>query len=153
GVWVNRDELTIGEAPSFYAIAASRPVSELASERPMARHQISVEHIRFQLPAGDSPQEAAEFPAAVTRHKRRLGLYSLLEGKVNFLGGRLFRADVLLPANVPTGTYLVTVFLLRQGEVVSAQTTPLDVSKIGVGAGIYDFAHEHAAAYGLIAVL
>lgn len=153
GVWVNRDELTIGEAPSFYAIAASRPVSEIASERTMARHQIGVEHIRFQVPAGVSRQEAAEFQAALIRNKRRLGLYSLLEGKVNFLGGRLFRADVLLPANVPTGTYLVTVFLLRQGEVVSAQTTPLDVSKIGVGAGIYDFAHEHAAAYGLIAVL
>ena len=34
-----------------------------------------------------------------------------------------------------------------------AKTTPLVISKIGFGADIYDFAHRHGAAYGVIAVL
>jgi uncharacterized protein (TIGR02186 family) len=152
GVWVNTEELTIGEAPSFYAMATSKPLDQLAAERTLARHQIGIEHVRFQLPPGVSRREAAEFQAALIRNKRRQGLYDLGLGKVDFLGGRLFRADVVLPSNVPTGTYFVTVFLLRQGEVVSAQTTPLEVSKIGLGARIYDIAHRHAAAYGLLAV-
>ena len=152
GVWMNTDELTIGEVPSFYAVASSKPLDQLAPERTLARHQIGVEHVRFQLPAGVTRREAAEFQAGLVRNKRRQGLYDLGVGRVNFLGGRLFRADVLLPSNVPTGTYFVTVFLLRQGEVVSAQTTPLDVSKVGVGARIFDIAHRHAAAYGLLAI-
>jgi len=152
GVWVNSDELTIGDVPSFYAMATSKPLEQLAAERTLARHQIGVEHVRFQLPSGVARREAAEFQAALIRNKRRQGLYDLGMGKVDFLGGRLFRADVLLPSNVPTGTYLVTVFLLRQGEVVSAQTTPLEVSKVGLGARIYDIAHRHGAAYGLLAV-
>lgn len=152
GVWANTEELTIGEAPSFYAIAASKPLDELAPERTLARHQIGVEHIRFQIPPGVGRREAAEFQAALIRNKRRQGLYDIEVRKVTFLGGRLFRADVLLPSNVPTGTYTVTVYLIRDGEVVSAQTTPLDVSKIGLGARIYEVAHRHAAAYGLLAI-
>ena len=57
------------------------------------------------------------------------------------------------PANVPTGTYKVEVYLLRDGRVVSAQTTPLIVGKIGLEADIFDFAHNYAALYGVIAIL
>ena len=152
GVWMNTEELTIGEAPSFYAIASSKPLDQLASERTLARHQIGVEHVRFLVPVGVGRQEAAAFQAALVRNKQRQGLYDLGLGRVTFLGPRLFRADVLLPSNVPTGAYVVTVYLLRQGEVVSAQTTPLDVSKIGLGARIYDVAHRHAVGYGILAI-
>jgi uncharacterized protein (TIGR02186 family) len=152
GVWVNTEELVIAEVPSFYATASSKPLDQIAPERTRARHQIGVAHVRFQVPPGVGRREAAEFQAALVRNKQRQGLYDLGLGRVNFLGGRLFRADVLLPSNVPTGTYVVTVYLLRQGEVVSAQTTPLDVSKVGLGARIFDVAHRNAAAYGLLAI-
>ena len=63
------------------------------------------------------------------------------------------RVGINLPANVPTGTYQVEVFHLQEGRVVSAQTTPLQVSKVGAEAAVYDFAHQHSALYGLIAIL
>jgi uncharacterized protein (TIGR02186 family) len=72
---------------------------------------------------------------------------------VIFLGGQLFRADFHFPANVPTGSYLVQVLLLRGGKVASAQTTPLIVSKVGVGADVYQFAHHRAAAYGALSIV
>jgi hypothetical protein len=37
--------------------------------------------------------------------------------------------------------------------VIGAQTTPMFVNKVGVGADIYEFAHDRAAIYGLLAVL
>ena len=79
--------------------------------------------------------------------------HSLDSGRVTFLGNRLFRAGIHLPANVPTGTYQVKVFLLQDGRVVSAQTTPLQVSKVGAEAAVYDFAYRNSALYGLIAIL
>ncbi len=57
------------------------------------------------------------------------------------------------PANVPTGTYLVEIFLVRDRDVVGGQTTPLVVSKVGIDAAVSDFANREAAAYGAIAVL
>jgi hypothetical protein len=36
---------------------------------------------------------------------------------------------------------------------VSAQTTPLQVSKVGAEAAIYDFAYQNSALYGLFAIL
>jgi len=54
---------------------------------------------------------------------------------------------------VPTGTYNVTVYLLRGGKVISAQTTPLVVAKIGVGARVFAFAHRHSALYGIAALV
>ena len=40
GIWVNVEELAFTNAPSFYAVAASRPVDELLSARLRARHRI-----------------------------------------------------------------------------------------------------------------
>ena len=54
---------------------------------------------------------------------------------------------------MPTGTYLVEVFLVRERDVVGGQTTPLSVSKVGVDAAVYDFAGAEPALYGLIAVV
>ncbi len=85
--------------------------------------------------------------------KKTEQLYRPAPGKVVFLGDQLFRVDFHFPANVPTGTYLIEVMLVRNGKIESAQTTPLVVSKIGVGADIFEFAHRHSAAYGIVAIV
>ena len=56
------------------------------------------------------------------------------------------------PATVPTGTYFIEVLLVRDGSVVSGQTTPLVVSQIGLDAEVGEFAERRALIYGLIAV-
>jgi len=54
---------------------------------------------------------------------------------------------------VPTGTYLVAVFLIRDKDVVSGQTTPLVVSKVGIDADVFGFAVRQPGLYGAVAVL
>ena len=44
-------------------------------------------------------------------------------------------------------------FLIKDGEVVSAQTTPLYIKKTGVLAEIFFFAHDYAAIYGVLAII
>jgi hypothetical protein len=46
----------------------------------------------------------------------------------------------------------VNVYLLREGRLIGAQTTPLLVSKLGTSAEIVSLAQEHALAYGVGAV-
>ena len=56
------------------------------------------------------------------------------------------------PSNVPTGTYTVKVLQIKNGQVISAFSRPLPVSKAGMSARISEFANQHAAFYGLIAI-
>jgi uncharacterized protein (TIGR02186 family) len=154
GVWVNTAQATFDRAPSFYAIASSRPLAEIAPSTVLARHQMGLDNLRLELSwMKASPNVAQEWRAGLIRNHEALGLYRSDVGRVTFLGNRLFRAGIHLPANVHTGTYQVEVFHLQDGRVVSAQTTPLHVSKVGAEAAVYDFAYQNSAAYGLIAIL
>lgn len=153
GVWVNSGRLDFTDVPSYYAVASSRPLAEIAPSAMLARQGIGLDFLR--LSTAEQASDAAQQPyrAALVRIKQRDGLYAAEVGKVTFLGKRLFRTTVSFPANVPVGSYLVEVLLVRDGEVVSAQTTPLIISKVGVGADIYDFAHDQAALHGVVAIL
>jgi uncharacterized protein (TIGR02186 family) len=150
-IWINTRQVTFKDIPGFYAVAASRPIEEAVPRPVRALHQIGL--LELNLPANRERGDTPEFRGALLRTEIDAGLFQNAVGKVDFLGDRLFRATLAFPANVPTGTYSVEIFLLRKGEVVSAQTTPLVVSKIGVDAQVYDFADRQALAYGLIAVL
>ena len=118
------------------------------------RNGIGLDALNISLPpAKASPNVAREWRDALIRAKQRNGLYTGTVRPVVFLGARLFRTEVYFPANVPTGSYQVETYLLRDGQVVSAQTTPLIVSKVGVEATLTRFAYEHAAVYGLVAII
>ena len=153
GIWVNRDSMDFDEVPNFYAVAASRPLDELLSPEMAQRYRVGMLNLGIRA-AEDQPEGAdAAMLNALIHIKLGERLYRPKPGKIIFLGGQLFRADFHFPANVPTGSYLIEVLLVRNGKVVSAQTTPLIVSKIGIGADIFEFAHRHAAAYGLVAIV
>jgi len=154
GIWVNTAAMTFEEVPSFYAVAATRPLNEIAASSVLLRNQIGLEHLQIDLPRAKASENVAkEWRAALKRARQRENLYSADIGRVVFLGARLFRSDVFFPANVPTGTYQVQVYLIRDGAVASAQTTPLIVSKIGLEAEIFYFAHNNSALYGVVAIL
>jgi uncharacterized protein (TIGR02186 family) len=151
GIWINNHKLVFGGVPAFYRLASTRPLDAVASDRILARHGIGVGNIRMNNPAGANGGQST-FREALVRNKQRLGLYPEVTGQVTLLGNRLFRSDIFFPSNVPTGIYDVTVYLLRNGKVINAQTTPLAVSKIGMGARVFAFAHRHSALYGVAAL-
>ncbi len=153
GVWANTAQMTFERAPSFYTVASSSPLEKIALDTVRVRHELGVGALRLELPpAKASPNVAKEWRAGLIRNFQRAGLYSREERPITFLGNRLFRVEIHLPANVPTGAYQAVTYLLRDGEVLSAQTMPLFVSKVGAEAYVFDFAVRHSAYYGLIAI-
>lgn len=155
GIWINRDSMTFAGVPSFYRIAATRPLAEIASPSVRSRHQLGVDQLRLNPEHAEPGAEIASFRDGLVRNKERAKLFVAAVGGVTMLRtdqARLFRTNIELPANVPTGTFTAEVFYLRNGQVVAAQSTPMVVSKIGFGAELYDFAHRYAAFYGIIAI-
>lgn len=153
GIWANAESVEFANVPSFYTIAASRPIEETVPVSAAALYKIGVGNLKFEPKSAVSPNRLAVFTEALVRQQQYAGLFPTRVEPVSFLGERLFRANIAFPANVPTGTYLVEVFLIRNREVVGAQTTPLIVSKVGVDAAVFNFATSEAAAYGAIAVV
>jgi uncharacterized protein (TIGR02186 family) len=151
-VWVNTRQVTFQSVPSFYSISSSKPIDDIAPPAMRQLHQIGLDNLRLTTETAGSPLEAEEFRSALLRNEARAGLYPPGVGQVRFLGDKLFRTDIRFPANVPTGTYLVQVFLVRDKAVVSGQTTPLVISELGVDAEVHDFADRYALAYGAVAI-
>jgi uncharacterized protein (TIGR02186 family) len=153
GIWINSQELIFANVPSFYFVAASRPIDEIVSPATAAFYRLGVTNLEIKPEGMAPPQVVEEFVAALVRTQRRAKLFPDSVSKVNFVGERLFSTKIEFPSNVPTGTYLVQVFLVRDRDVVSGQTTPLVVSKVGIDANVFSFAIRQPALYGAIAVL
>jgi uncharacterized protein (TIGR02186 family) len=153
GIWINTERMAFTGVPAFYRVASSRPIDQVAPPALRARHQIGLENLRLAPPPDARPADSQIFRAGLLRNQEARALYSSEPGRVTFLGPRLFRTRVVLPANVPPGAYTAEVLLVRNGQVLAAQTTPMFVSKIGLGAEVYEFAHRHAALYGILAIL
>jgi uncharacterized protein (TIGR02186 family) len=154
GIWINRDRLTFRQVPSYYAVATTDPLAQIA--RPEVRTQLEIGTEQVKLvpvyASGFETSEIAAFQEALVRRKQEQGLYSRTPGQINFVGEELFRTTLYFPANVPPGIYQVQVFEFRDGFATDAQHSTLVVSKVGLEADIYDFARQRAALYGLAAI-
>jgi uncharacterized protein (TIGR02186 family) len=153
GIWANAEAVTFANVPSFYAVAASRPLEGLMQPSAAALYRVGVRNLKFEAKSDVAPDRLRLFSDALIGVQQRAGVFAATTGKIAFLGDRLFRTTISFPANVPTGSYLVEIFLVRDNDVIGAQTTPLVVSKVGVDAAVFDFARRDALAYGAIAVL
>jgi uncharacterized protein (TIGR02186 family) len=153
GIWVNTRQVSFGNLPSFYAVAASRPVADILSPAAAAFYRLGIANLKLAASTPAPSVVVDAFRTALERTQQEAGLYVERMGKVDFLGERLFRTTITFPSNVPTGTYLVEVFLARDKDVVSGQTTPLVVSKVGVDATVFEFSTRQPGFYGAIAVL
>lgn len=161
GIWINHDSLTFPRVPGYYAVASTRPLEVTASEDLLRREQIGIDNVDVGRPTAQTmsgaseilpPEEERNFVKALIRNKKRDGLYISDPGGVTFLGQTLFRATLDIPANVPVGLYTATVYLLRDGEVADAISSPLYIDKSGMERLIYRLAHTQSLLYGLVAV-
>ena len=153
GIWINIHNVTFAAVPTYYAVFSNRPLDQIAPAGMQALHQIGIANLRLDPRDPSRPaDEIVTFRRALVAEEQRDGVWSEQPGSVSFLGERLFRTTIAFPSNVPTGTYLVEVLLVRNGTVISGQTTPLVVSEIGLNADLAEFALNNAWLYGLFAV-
>ncbi len=152
-IWANADAVDLRDVPSFYSVASNRNPEDFASFRLRERYQIGLENLRLTFDDQKlEPEQRTTYRDALLRLNQDRSVYTAEVGRVSLLANRLFRTELHFPANVPTGVYFVEIYLFRNGDVASAEIVPLSISKIGVGAEIYEFAHNLAPLYGLIAI-
>lgn len=150
GVWVNRDAAKFQGMPAYYYLASTEPVSRIAPREALDRYGIGLQALRPS--AIGSHHDPEPFRQAAIRYHQRVGLYAESPGSIDFLSETLFRTRVPVPAGVTRGQYNVEVYLFRDGEVVSAQSTPLFVDATGLERRLFNTAHDAPLSYGLACV-
>jgi uncharacterized protein (TIGR02186 family) len=138
GLWVNAGSRTFVDVPSYLATLSTRAPATIAAVETLRRLQIG-------------PSYATEdvFRAAVLRLKAQRRLYADGANAVTFLTPTLFRASILLPADVPVGCYDVDVKLFADGAMIARTSSALDIVKDGFEQFVATAAREHGLAYGL----
>jgi len=152
-VWINRDSVLLKDVPSYYAIASSAPLADILPEEERRRLGLASEFLEFAAATPIAAAELTTYREALVRNKKRVGLYREAEGGVRFLESILFRTMVIFPANAPIGAYQVDVYLVRDGRIISSESTPLYISKSGIERAVFDFANDTPFLYGIVAVL
>ena len=152
GIWMNVEAERFRSAPTFYAVAASRPMSQLVDERTAAIYELGLQNLQLSPGAGASPEERQRFEAGLIGLMQRQQLYQEDPRGVEITDGVLYRARINIPARVPVGEYTAETFLIRDGRVLAAAVREIRIEKLGFERFVAMAADRWSLAYGLVAV-
>ncbi len=153
GIWMNRDSVVFDNVPAYYDVALSRPAREIASQDLLEDYDIGLDAMQFLVRDNVDETTQHNFREALIRNRQAHGYLPLEPAPILFVTNDFFRAVFDVPPDVPPGSYRVLAYLIRDGQIVGSQARELRVAQQGFSARIYSFAHDHALAYGLAAVL
>jgi uncharacterized protein (TIGR02186 family) len=153
GIWVNADSIDFRSAPTYYAIASSRPLEKLIDEKTAAIYELGLSRLQLS-PSGElTNSEVKRFTAGLVGLNNQDGLYVEKPGTVNITGQVLYRARLYLPSSVPEGRYTAETLLIRNGKVIAADdSVVVTVRKTGFERFITILAEDYSLIYGMLAV-
>ena len=160
GIWMNADSSRFRSAPSYYAVASSRPINQLVDDRTASIYELGIHNLQLSPGGGSLPERERHFEAGLLDLRTREGLYSQNSHGVEITDGILYRAIVTIPSQVPVGTYTAETFLIdpgsdpkRGGKVVAVATRDIQIDKSGFERDVWLASRRYRFLYGLACVL
>ncbi len=152
GIWVNAASTEFRSAPTFFAVASSRPISRIVDDKTAAIYELGLPWLQLSPIGAYEPREQARFSAGLVDLMRRDGLYKEDPRGVTVSEQVLYQARISLPSSVQTGTYTAETFAIARGRVVASAISRVEVKKLGFELLVARFAEENGFVYGLLAV-
>jgi uncharacterized protein (TIGR02186 family) len=152
GVWINAQSSDFRSVPSFFAVASSRPISEIVDEKTAAIYEFGTDYIQLSPSGVIDAEEQERFAAGLVDLKTRQDLYKQDFEGVKLAEQVLYQARISLPSNVATGTYTAETFAVARGRVIASATSEVEVRKVGFERFVANSAQDNSLLYGLLAV-
>lgn len=153
GIWINTQTVQWKNAPSFYHILSSRPLAQILSDEKLQALQIGYKNLNLKSKnQTDEIENLDIWQDSLARNMTAQNLWQVDENAVSIIRNALFRAPVSLPANITPGDYEVRILDVRNGQLIAEDSREITVQKAGLGAFIYQLAHEYSVFYGIFAV-
>ena len=153
GIWMNAEDARFRSAPSFYAVAASKPIPELVDERTAAIYELGLQNLQLSPGTGAAPDVQRRFEAGLIDLRQRHQLYFEHPNGVEISEGVLYRARLNIPARVPVGNYSAETFLIQDGRILAGAVREIRIEKSGFERFVARAAERWSFTYGLAAVL
>lgn len=152
GIWVNAASTEFRSAPTFFAVASSRPIKKIVDEKTAAIYELGLPWLQLSPIGAYDPKEQARFSAGLVDLMKREGLYKDDPAGVTVSEQVLYQARIALPSSVQTGTYTAETFAITKGRVVASAIARVEVKKQGFERAVAQFAQYNGFLYGLLAV-
>jgi uncharacterized protein (TIGR02186 family) len=152
GIWINAASNEFRSAPSFFAVASSRPIGRIVDDRTAAIYELGLPWLQLSPIGVIEPKEQTRFAAGLVDLMSRHGFYKQEDRGVTLSEQVLYQARISLPSSVQTGTYTAETFAITHGKVVASATSRVEVRKLGFERVIAEFAQGYGFFYGLLAV-
>ncbi|MEM7619907.1 MAG: TIGR02186 family protein [Pseudomonadota bacterium] len=156
GIWINTDPRKFNNVPGYYSVVSTRPIQEITTVSELENLGIGFDALALRLAKVGGTfvnNKPGAHSQAIIRIMKQDGLYSEIPDGVNLIGGKLFRANIALPANIPVGTFDAIVYLYKEGKLLSITSQSIYIQKQGVEALVYSLAFDYPFFYGVLAVM
>jgi uncharacterized protein (TIGR02186 family) len=153
GMWINAANTEFRSAPSYFAVASTRPISQIVDDKTAAIYELGLKWVQLSPIGVIEPKEQARFSSGLVDLMRRQQLYQENGKAVTISGGVLYQARISLPSQVRTGTYTAETFAIRNGQVIASASSKVEVRKLGFERFVAEAADRSSVLYGLFAVL
>jgi uncharacterized protein (TIGR02186 family) len=153
GIWVNAASVEFRSAPSFFAVASSKPIKRIVDDKTAAIYELGLPWLQLSPIGAFDPKEQQRFSAGLVERRLREGLFKEDPRGVSISQQVLYQARIKLPSSVQTGTYTAETFAISKGRVVASAIARVEVRKVGFERLVARFAQDNGFFYGLMAVL
>ena len=152
GIWINAASAEFRSAPTFFAVASSKPIKRIVDDKTAAIYELGLPWLQLSPIGSYNPKEQARMSAGLVDLMSREKLYQQDFRGVSISEQVLYQARISLPSSVQTGTYTAETFAINHGRVVASAISRVVVKKQGFERVVAQFAEEDGFFYGLIAV-
>ncbi len=148
GIWHNGKQIKFYDTYSFYNLFATFLGKEL-NQQNLLDFEIGKNNLNFKT------NEATK--NNITYRKffdlmEKQNLYSASADSIVFLDDTLFSVAINFPANILEGVYNIEIYLVENDAVISFQSIPVYVNKVGFNFEIAEFAKNQRVLYGLASI-
>ncbi|VAW19232.1 hypothetical protein MNBD_ALPHA12-1980 [hydrothermal vent metagenome] len=152
GVWLNARHVTFSSVPSFFHIMATGRLDNIATNATFSKLGITIES-QIRGPDTTAETEVELFRKQLIRLMSETKMFGIDEHRVSFLSETFYTAQIILPANVPNGTYLAKTYVFKNGVVIDQRAERFFVRTTGVERFISKASRDFPLAYGVAVVL
>lgn len=156
GLWMTVGEIQVENAPNLYLVLSS------TSKLPQLEGQgtpwgFAALKARVKFQGGLADQEMDRFFQEFLKFKKSEKLFNILPGALKIrnspTGQATLKGAFRLPRKVPPGNYQIRLSVVKDGRVMAQKIEELEVRMVGFPALLATLAYEHAALYGIVAVV
>ncbi len=154
GIWINADSTDFRSVPAYYAIASSRPLTDIVDSKTAAIYELGLDKLQLS-PTGElDAKEQRRFVSGLVELNRKNGLFRQQSGTVEITDQVLYRARLTIPSSVPVGLYTAETLLIRNGRIIVADdNVEIRIDKTGFEQFVTVLAQNYSLFYGAMAVI